>query len=127
MPSTDELGGSTASGDARSRARRRRPSSAAEIQMAVTAIDHDGRVVTVTSQPVEIASSNNTPESMAFATSIYDGPLDDSSWQATSWTASLRNHAVTVNQVIEAIASDVDRVDQQGAVVKEPWENDSVG
>jgi hypothetical protein len=111
MPSTDELGGNTASGDARRRARRRRPRSAGETQMAVTAIDHDGRVVTVTSQPVEIASSNNTPQSMAFATNIYGGPLDHSSWQATSWSASLRNHAVAVNQVIEAIASVVDRVD----------------
>jgi hypothetical protein len=80
--------------------------------MAVTAIDHGGRIVTVTSQPVEIASPNNTPQSTSFATSIYGGPLDASSWQATSWTASLRNHAVAVNQVIEAIASDVDGGDQ---------------
>jgi hypothetical protein len=119
MRSTDGLGGSTASEDARSRARRRRPRSAAETQMAVTAIDHDGRMVTVTSQPVEIASSNNTPQSMAFATGIYGGPLDHSSWQATSWSASLRNHSVAVSQVIEAIASDVDRADQQGVAAKE--------
>jgi hypothetical protein len=120
MPNTDELGGRTAGGEAGSRAKRRRPRSAGACQMAVTAIDHDGRVVTVTSQPVEIAFPNTTPPSMLFATSIYGGPLDASSWQATSWTASLRNHAVAVNQVIEAIASDVDRVDQQGVVVKEP-------
>jgi hypothetical protein len=79
MPSTDELGGSTAGGDTRSRAKRRRPRSAGETQMAVTAIDHDGRVVTVTSRVVEIASSNNTPQIMAFATSTYGGPLDHSS------------------------------------------------
>ncbi len=111
MPNADELGGGKDSEDARSRAKRRRPCSAGETQMAVTAIDHGGRVVTVTSQPVEIASSKNTPQSMAFATSIYGGPLDASFWQATSWSASLRNHAVAVNQVIEAIASDVDRTD----------------
>jgi hypothetical protein len=119
MASTDELGGSTATGDARTRARRRRSRSAGETQMAVTAIDHDGRIVTVTSQPVEIVPTNNTPQSMAFATSIYGGPLDHSSWQATSWSASLRNHSVAVDQVIEAIASDVDRADQQGVVAKE--------
>jgi hypothetical protein len=36
--------------------------------------------------------------------------LDHSFWQAISW-ASPRNHSVAVNQVIEAIASDVDRAD----------------
>jgi hypothetical protein len=119
MPSTDELGGSTASGEALGRAGRRWPRSAGETQMAITAIDHDGRIVTVTSQPVKIALSNNTPQSMAFATSIYGGPLDHSSWQATSWSASLRNHSAAVNQVIEAIALDVDRADQQGAAARE--------
>jgi hypothetical protein len=62
------------------------PVGQSALQKAVTAIDHDGRLVTVTSQPVEIASSNSTPQSMSFATSIYGGPLDDSSRQATSWT-----------------------------------------
>jgi hypothetical protein len=95
--------------------------------MAVTAIDHDGRIVTVTSQPVEIAFSNNTSQSMAFATSIYGGPLDRSFWQATSWRASLRNHSVAVNQVIEAIASDVDRADQQGVAAKESQAKGVVG
>ena len=113
MPTSDGLGGSTASGDARSGARRRRPRSAGETQMAVTAIDHDGRIVTVTSQPVEIATSN-TSQSMAFATNIYGGPLDHSSWQAKSWSASLRNHVVAVNKVIEAIALDADRADPRG-------------
>jgi hypothetical protein len=80
--------------------------------MAITAIDHGGRVVTVTSQRVEIASSKIGPPYMAFATSIYGGgPLSDLAWQAASWSASLRDHAVAVNQVIEAIASDVDRGD----------------
>jgi hypothetical protein len=114
MPSTDELGGSTATGDACSGAKRRRPRSAGESQMAVTAIDHDGRIVTVTSQLVESANSNNTSQSMAFATSIYGGPLDHSSWHATSWSASLRNHAAAVNKVIEAIALDIDRADLRG-------------
>ena len=109
MPSTGALDGRTASGQARSRAERQR--SAGEKQMAVTAIDHGGRVVTVTSQHVEIASSNIEPPDITFATSIYGGPLNDLSWQATSWSASLRNHAIAVNQVIEAIASDVDRGD----------------
>lgn len=107
MPSTGNLDGSTASGQAHSRAGRRR--SASESQMAVTAIDHGGRVVTVTSQHVEIGSSKIEPPDTTFATSIYGGPLNDLSWQATSWSASLRNHAIAVNQVIEAIASDVDR------------------
>jgi hypothetical protein len=101
MPSTDELGRSTASGDTRSRAGRRRSRSAGETQTEVTAIDHDSRIVTVTSQLVEIASSNNTPQSMVFATRICGGPLDHTSWQATSWSASLRNHSVAVKQVIE--------------------------
>ena len=114
MPTTDELGGSTASGDACSGARRRRPLSAGETQMAVTAIDHYGRIVTVTSQSVEIATSNNASQGTAFATNIYGGPLDHSSWQATSWSASLRNHVVAVNKVIEAIALDVDLADQRG-------------
>jgi hypothetical protein len=34
--------------------------------MTVTAIDHDGCVVTVTSQQVETATANNTSQSMAF-------------------------------------------------------------
>ena len=101
-----QLGGSTTTGDACSGARRRRPCSAGESQMAVTAIAHDGRMVTVTRQLVE-----NTIQSMAFATNIYGGPLGHSSWQATSWTASLRNHVIAVNKVIEAIALDVDRAD----------------
>ena len=86
--------------------------------MAVTAIDHDGRIVTVTSQPVEIASSDNKSTSMAFATKIYGGPLDHSFWQATSWSASLRNHSAAVKQVIEAIAAVVDQADQQGVAAK---------
>jgi hypothetical protein len=48
---------------------------------------------------------------MVFATSIYGGPSDHSFWKATSLGASLRNHSVAVNQVIEAIALDVDRAD----------------
>ena len=79
--------------------------------MAVTAIAHDGRMVTVTRQLVESATSSNTIQSMAFATNIYGGPLGHSSWQATSWTASLQNHVIAVNKVIEAIALDVDRAD----------------
>jgi hypothetical protein len=111
MPSNGELQGRTASGQGHRRAARRRSRSAGESQMAVTAIDHGGRVVTVTSQSVEIASSKITPAHMAFATSVYGGPLSDLSWQAPSWSASLRDHALAVNQVIEAIASDVDQGD----------------
>ena len=79
--------------------------------MAVTAIDHGGRVVTVTSRSVEIASPKIAPPYTAFATFIYGGSLSDLSWQAASWSASLRDHALAVNRVIEAIASDVDRGD----------------
>jgi hypothetical protein len=109
MPSAGNLDGSTATQEARSRAGR--PRSAGESQMAVTAIDHGGRVVTVTSQHVEFGSSKIEAPDSTFATSIYGGPLNDLSWQATSWSASLRNHALAVNRVIEAIASDVDRGD----------------
>jgi hypothetical protein len=76
-----------------------------ESQMAVTAIDHCGRVVTVTSQRLEITSSK-TPLVPVYATYVYGGPLSDLSWEASSWSASLRDHANAVNQVIEAIASD---------------------
>src|SRR3977135_3599512 len=109
MPSTDESGGDTVSGRACSRAAPRGRLSAGQPQMAVTAIDHDSHVVTVISQPVEIVSSKRIPKSMAFATSIYGGPLNHSFCEASSWSASLRNHAAAVNQVIEAMASDVDR------------------
>ena len=71
------------------------PRSAGEFQMAVTAIDHGGRVVTVTSQAVEIASKIAPPH-VAFATSIYGGPLSDLAWQAASWSACLRHHALAV-------------------------------
>jgi len=111
MPSTGEFDARIGRVQASHKAGRSRPRSAGESQMAVTAIDHAGRVVTVTSQPVEIASSKIGPPYMAFATSIYGGPLSDLSWQAVSWSASLRDHALAVNQVIEAIASDVDRGD----------------
>jgi hypothetical protein len=109
MPGAGNLDGTTATREASSRTGRRR--SAGESQMAVTAIDHGGRVVTVTSQHVRFDSSTIEPPNSTFATSIYGGPLNDLSWQATSWSASLRNHAIAVNQVIEAIASDADRGD----------------
>jgi hypothetical protein len=86
---------------------RRRP-YAGESQMAVTAIDHGDRVVTVTSQLAETASSDNSSQSRAFTTSVYDGPLNASMWRAKSWSASLRNHAAAVNHVIKLIASNAD-------------------
>lgn len=110
MPSTGIVDGSTASGQDRSRAERQQRFSG-EKQMAVTAIDHGRRVVTVTSRQMEIVSSKIEPPDITFATSIYGGPLNDLSWHATSWSASLRNHAIAVNRVIEAIALDLDRND----------------
>jgi hypothetical protein len=110
MPSTGELHARTGRRQTPHKSGRPPPRSAGEFQMAVTAIDHGGRVVTVTSQAVEIASKIAPPH-VAFATSIYGGPLSDLAWQAASWSACLRHHALAVNQVIEAIASDVDRGD----------------
>ena len=111
MPSTGQLHARTGRVQIPYKSGRSRSRSAGESQMAVTAIDHGGRVVTVTSQAVEIASSNIGPPYMAFATSIYGGPLSDLSWKAASWSASLRDHALAVNQVIEAIASDINPSD----------------
>jgi hypothetical protein len=111
MPSPDKLGRSVSSKNSWSTTVPRRRRSAGESQMAVTAIDHGGRVVTVTSQLAETAPSENTPQSTAFTTSVYGGPLNASMWRAKSWSASLRNHAAAVNQVIKSIASDVDPAD----------------
>lgn len=110
MSGHDELGGSGSSRDRRSASASRRP-LIDESQMAVTAIDHGDRVVTVTSRLAETVSSENSPQSTAFTTSVYGGPLDASMWRAKSWSASLRNHAAAVNQVIEIIASGADPVD----------------
>ena len=92
MSGHDEL---DRSGDRRSMSTPRRPSVGGS-QMAVTAIDHGDRVVTVTSRLAEPLSSENSPQSMAFTTSVYGGPLNASMWRAKS-SASLRNHAVAVN------------------------------
>jgi hypothetical protein len=72
--------------------------------MAVTAIDHDGRVVTVISQLVQTRSPSNTSAESPFTTCIHGGPLNASMWLATSWPASLRNHAIAVSRVIDAMA-----------------------
>jgi hypothetical protein len=76
--------------------------------MAITAIDHGRRVVTVTSQCVKPCCSEVASHRMAFMTCIFGGSLNGSSWPAESWADSLRNHATAVRRVIEAIASDVD-------------------
>jgi hypothetical protein len=111
MPSSDKLGRSISSKSSASTAAPRRRRSAGESQMAVTAIDHGGRVVTVTSQLAGTSSSENILQGTAFTTSVHGGPLDASMWRAKSWGASLRNHAAAVNQVINSIASDADLVD----------------
>jgi hypothetical protein len=80
------------------------PRSAGECQMAVTAIDHDGRIVTVTSQRVEVLSASGPSHDYAFTTKIHGGSLKDTMWLATSWAASLRNHATAVSKVVNAIA-----------------------
>jgi hypothetical protein len=76
--------------------------------MAVTAIDHGGRVVTVISQRVEFPTPKGTSQDSAFTTNIHGGSLKRTMWQATSWVASLRNHATAVSQVINAIALSAD-------------------
>ena len=108
MSGHDELG---RSGSSRDRQSASAPRRVGESQMAVTAIDHGDRVVTVTSRLAETVSSENSPQSTAFTTSVYGGSLDASMWRAKSWSASLRNHAAAVNQVIEIIASDADPAD----------------
>jgi hypothetical protein len=84
------------------------PRSAGECQMAVTAIDHGGRLVTVTSQRVDIPAPNGTSQDSAFTTNICGGLLNQTMWQATSWEASLQDHVAAVSQVINAIASSAD-------------------
>ena len=111
MRGPDKLGRSTSSRDRQSTSVPRRRPSAGESQMAITAIDHGGRVVTVTSQLATTISSENSQQSAAFTTSVYGGPLNASMWQARSWGASLRNHAAAVKQVIKIIASDADPAD----------------
>jgi hypothetical protein len=111
MQGPDKLGRNVSSRKRRStNVPRRRPSAGAS-QMAVTAIDHGDRVVTVTSQLAETVSSENSPKSTAFATSVYGGPLNASVWRAKSWSDFLRNHVAAVNRVIEIIASDADPAD----------------
>jgi hypothetical protein len=112
MRSPDKLDRSSSSCPSRGATVHRRRRSAGESQMAVTAIDHGGRVVTVTSQLAETASSADTPQSPTFTTSVHGGPLNASMWRASSWSASLQNHAAAVNQVVKLIASNVDAADQ---------------
>ena len=75
MPSTGELHARTGRGPTPHKSGRIPPRSAGEFQMAVTAIDHGGRVVTVTSQAVEIASSKIAPPRVAFATCYLRRPV----------------------------------------------------
>jgi hypothetical protein len=86
--------------------------SAGESQMAVTAIDHGGRVVTVTSQLTKVVPTK-TPQGQGptFTTSIHGGPLNASIWQANSWNTSLENHAVAVTEVVKLITSDANPID----------------
>jgi hypothetical protein len=79
--------------------------------MAVTAIDHGDCVVTVISQLAETGSSEDTPQGTAFTTSVHGGHLNTSRWRAKSWSASLRNHAAAVDQVMNSIALDADAAD----------------
>lgn len=111
MPNTGDFGRSTPNVLVDGKVRYPRHRAKGDPQIAVTAIDYRGRVVTITSQQVEIGSSHLTPTDAAFATSIYGGPLNELAWEASSWGASLRHHADAVNQVIEAIASDIGRGD----------------
>jgi hypothetical protein len=111
MPSPDKLGRSIPSKNSLNMAGPRRHRSADESQMAVTAIDQGGCVVTVISQLAETGSSENTPQGTAFTTSVHGGPLNTSMWRAKSWGASLRNHAAAVDQVINSIAWDADPAD----------------
>lgn len=79
--------------------------SAGELQMAVTAIDHGGRVITVTSQLAKfvpaMASQNPT-----FTTCIHGGPLNASVWQANTWGKTLENHAGAVSKLVKLITAD---------------------
>jgi hypothetical protein len=111
MQGPDKLSRNLSSKSQRSTSVSRRRATAGGSRMAVTAIDHGDRVVTVTSRILETVSSENSPDCTAFTTSVYGGPLNASMWRAKSWSASLRNHAAAVTQVIEIIASDADPAD----------------
>jgi hypothetical protein len=82
--------------------------SAGECEMAVTAIDYDGRLVTVVSQRIDPAPSMGALQNSAFTTNIRGGGFSDIVWEATSWVASLRNHANAVSRVITVIESSAD-------------------
>jgi hypothetical protein len=79
------------------------PRPSGECEMAITAIDHGGRVVTVTSQRVDIAIPSGISADSAFTTNVHGALLDRTVWRATSWAASLRNHATAVSRVIKAM------------------------
>jgi hypothetical protein len=82
-------------------------SSPGECEMAVTAIDYGGRLVTVVSQRVDDPSSMGVLQRSAFTTNIRGGSLSDSIWEATSWLASLRNHASAVSHVVSALETSI--------------------
>jgi hypothetical protein len=84
MPGPNKLGRNISSRNRQSTSVPHGRSSAGESQMAITAIDHGGRVVTVTSQLATTVSSENSPLSTAFTTSVYGEPLNASMWRARS-------------------------------------------
>src|SRR5690242_13800629 len=108
MPDTDKLGGIISTESSTRTPVSCRSQSGGTSQLAVTALEHDGCVVTITSQLAGIVSSGNPSQATAFTTIVYGGPLDASMWEAKSWLACLQNHATAVNLVVNAIASDVD-------------------
>src|SRR5690242_19376512 len=77
--------------------------SAGECEMAVTAIDYGGRLVTVVSRRVERSPSNAPLQTSAFTTNIRGSSLSDTVWEATSWVGSLQNPANAVSRVVTAI------------------------
>jgi hypothetical protein len=75
---------------------------------ATTAIEHDGRVLTIISRLSPARDSSVGSQGSTFMTNILGGPIGGAMWQADYWRDCLRNHADAVNKVVEAITSDLD-------------------
>jgi hypothetical protein len=72
--------------------------------VAVTAIEHRDIVITVASlirgsEPLAPSATDSM-----FVTTILGGPLGGQTWEGTTWSTMIRNHAGAVTRVAEFIA-----------------------
>jgi len=77
--------------------------------VAVTAIEHRDIVITVASLIRESEPSPSSPTGGVFVTTILGGPLGGETWEGTTWSTMVRNHAGAVSRVAELAASEHDR------------------